>query len=1219
MKGWNLENLQDQGEQNQNKWELIEEISLDSLYEEPETEEEDDETTILEDVEDYATQAAAGPVDMVENTIDLFAGEAGGPKLVFNIPGVENYNPKYPFVWKMSDEDFDALKAEDKISYLPKIAESDSVGAQFTRDMTNILSGIYGGSVISNFGKGVIKGAGGKVPNVLSKWIAPGILGSLFSFKPHEPRLSDSVAELVENTPLEITQPFFEWLKSDKDSSKTEERFKIALESVLLDFGVIGGLKTGKAIFNKIYGVFKRDKNLLKAELNNATPEELAEINAREIAEITGAKTSSDLPFKGTLWDRPGAKESDLPFKGTLWDQPGAKTSLDIPSAYPPVKVLGKSPTDKVLEKVLILDQPAFRKMAIDLANGIYGSQGKVFNTNYIKELGPKKAMSVIANSLEKEFRTIHRKNIPKGPKTLKDIGESGFKIAEELDAARWSKVLSGTADELGLEHDLFFKIMSRDLDNVAGLEARILAYRTVLTQLSDDLGKSVMSVMNGTTKENGLYSMAKVMNDWSDLRKMLTVFGEVRRTTARATTAQRIPIPTKPLDLSKVDPNLAGLRKALNEAGMDEKSFGAFAETIGLAKTPLHRIRILEEATEALWTRGVRGVIELYRGLLLANVKTHVTNTLSGMIETTVTPMTRMMGGMVTFDKQVMKEAMGQYMGMFLGFRSSAGKAIESIIRERNVLDPLGTKIDGMRGQRRHAIAMDKLVKDSSYWHPFNWATLAVNAFGKVSRGSLRLLGGEDEFFKQLNYRGQAYTEILSKLPVNLTRVQRKQFIAKELDKYFDDLGRATDKDKLQYAREVTFTEELRQGTFSSTIHNALVNRPEFQVVFPFWRTPWNIAVRAIERTPGLNILSKTARARFASKDPNQRAQAIGNVALGGLLYGAAVSYIIDGSITGGGPADPDLNRIWRNAGNQPYSIKLPSGKWVSYNRLDPIMLPFVFLSTVYENAWKFNDNREELDDIVGAGLLAFTKALGDRTYMSGMRIIMDGLQASKTNNLDLLERTGGQLAIGAIPSVIMQQYEMGQEVGLYGGAEGFREAINFTEKITRKLAPVTGYAAIKHNWLTGEPIASPFGYNTGIPVTSDQPDPVLMELVRMGRSIDPPDTKIGNVELDGYQYAELNRLIGSSEIQGLKLRDALEQFMMGTKEYDFDPNRVYNQNYDDFRVKGVKNIIRMYKDLGRKLLMKDNPDLMEAFIQDRTNSAYVGAGYEQIFDLNQ
>ena len=565
MKGWNLENLQDQGEQNQNKWELIEEISLDSLYEEPEAEEEEeeDETTILEDVGDYATQAAAGPVDMVENTIDLFAGEAGGPKLVFNIPGVENYNPKYPFVWKMSDEDFDALKAEDKISYLPKIAESDSVGAQFTRDMTNVLSGIYGGTVISNFGKGVITGAGGKVPNILSKWIAPGMLGSLFSFKPHEPRLSDSVAELVENTPLEITQPFFEWLKSDEDSSKTEERFKIALESVLLDFGVIGGLKTGKAIFNKIYGVFKRDKNLLKAELNNATPEELAEINAREIAEITGAKTS-----------------------------------LDLPSAYPPVKVLGKSPTDKVLEKVLILDQPAFRKMAIDLANGVYVSQGKVFNTNYIKELGPKKAMSVIADSLEKEFRTIHRKDIPKGPKTLKDIGESGFKIAEELDAARWSKVLSGTADELGLEHDLFFKIMSRDLDNVAGLEARILAYRTVLTQLSDDLGESVMSVMNGTTKENGLYSMAKVMNDWSDLRKMLTVFGEVRRTTARATTAQRIPIPTKPLDLSKVDPNLAGLRKALNEAGMEEKSFGAFAETIGLAKTPLHRIRILEEAT---------------------------------------------------------------------------------------------------------------------------------------------------------------------------------------------------------------------------------------------------------------------------------------------------------------------------------------------------------------------------------------------------------------------------------------------------------------------------------------------------------------------------------------------------------------------------------------------------------------------------------------------
>ena len=42
--------------------------------------------------------------------------------------------------------------------------------------------------------------------------------------------------------------------------------------------------------------------------------------------------------------------------------------------------------------------------MAIDLANGVYVSQGKVFNTNYIKELGPKKTMSVIADSLEKKW-----------------------------------------------------------------------------------------------------------------------------------------------------------------------------------------------------------------------------------------------------------------------------------------------------------------------------------------------------------------------------------------------------------------------------------------------------------------------------------------------------------------------------------------------------------------------------------------------------------------------------------------------------------------------------------------------------------------------------------------------------------------------------------------------------------------------------------------------
>ena len=83
------------------------------------------------------------------------------------------------------------------------------------------------------------------------------------------------------------------------------------------------------------------------------------------------------------------------------------------------------------------------------------------------------------------------------------------------------------------------------------------------------------------------------------------------------------------------------------------------------------------------------------------------------------------------------------------------------------------------------------------------------------------------------------------------------------------------------------------------------------------------------------------------------------------------------------------------------------------------------------------------------------------------------------------------------------------------------------------------------------------------------------------MGRSIDPPDTRIGNVELNGPQYAELNRLIGTIRGEnGMNLMQSLETFMR-TPEYNLDPNRKYNENYDDWRVEGVKKIIRGYKKI--------------------------------------
>ena len=133
-----------------------------------------------------------------------------------------------------------------------------------------------------------------------------------------------------------------------------------------------------------------------------------------------------------------------------------------------------------------------------------------------------------------------------------------------------------------------------------------------------------------------------------------------------------------------------------------------------------------------------------------------------------------------------------------------------------------------------------------------------------------------------------------------------------------------------------------------------------------------------------------------------------------------------------------------------------------------------------------------------------------------------------------------------------------------------------------------------------------------------NDEPDIYIDEVVRMGRSIDPPDTKIGNVKLDGPQYAELNRIIGTIKNgQGMTLHDSLKAFM-STDEYQLDPNRIYNDIYEDWRIAGVRKIMRAYKDAGRKTLISNNPEIMQEFIEDKVNKASVMSGGTQLFDLN-
>jgi len=1125
-------------------------------------------------------------IDNVENVItgmnNLVLPEVADSKLMLNIPGLQNYDPARPYVFTMSGREFRALKREKKATYLPVIVDDKTEAGKFTRDMSKVVSSLVSGKKVTDrmLSSPMFKSVPPRAIELL-EYTTPGAVASPLPFMPYEERVSNMIAESVQDTPVEFVAPFFEWLQADPENSVAEERFKMLLESYVLD-----------TAFRPVYNLLKGRKELIRAELDGKSVEEIATIEQQAMSRMLATKiTQAEVPLSRV-------KQTKSAVQKVL------NAKLEDPT------ILASPHTAKQIVNNLVHGD--FKAIHPDSYSGY-----KVFNTKYMENEGAAEALNMFETLIRKEMLTrVPDLKVPKGPKTFAEMDKAGIKLAETIQGNRILNVVEDTAQGMGVERDTLMELMMKDLNDLAGLEVRVLAYRGVIAQMGAELQSLRHQIQKNPSSQ---ILQGQFHNALLQLEDSLRVFGEVRRIPARTTTVQRIRIPDIDGAGNMSRKEADDLAKALEDSGMDTKKVTLMAELLGLGKTPMHTARLAELGKETVMERGWRGLLEFYRGMLLASIKTHATNMISGFAETLIVPTARMVGSAVLRDKQAMQEVGSHFVGLTHGFRPALSKMIESMVQERNILDPLGTKVDGLVSPHGHAIAMEPLRNGSTMWHPYNWATAFVNGVGKFSRLSLRLLGGEDEFFKQWNYRAQAYSKIVKDMPRGLNKKARDAYVSRELDNYFDDMGRATDEDLKQYARKITFTEELMQGSRSAKLQELAKKIPLFQFFIPFIRTPTNIMVRFAERTPILGAFTKTTREMLESGDPNLRAQVIGNQAIGMALYGTALGYIMDGTVTGSGPIDPDRNRLWKAAGNEPYSIKTPWG-WQSYNRLDPTFMPFVFMTSAYENGYKFNENKDDYADIVMMGAVGFMRAVTDRTYLQGLKQMFEMVQAALQGNTDRVGMAFAQMGANVIPSIIGQQYEIGQHFGWYEGAEGFREAIQWQEKFLRRVPQLTQYNAVKHNWITGEPIVSPVGYNTGFPVSNKEPNPYIDEIVRMGRSIDPPDTKIGNVELNGEQYAELSRLIGTIRNgEGDTLLEALTKFMKDPEFGGPDPNRVYNETYEDRRIAGVRAIMRAYKDAGRKTLLKSDPALMQEFVEDKINKASVMSGGTQLFDLNE
>lgn len=265
------------------------------------------------------------------------------------------------------------------------------------------------------------------------------------------------------------------------------------------------------------------------------------------------------------------------------------------------------------------------------------------------------------------------------------------------------------------------------------------------------------------------------------------------------------------------------------------------------------------------------------------------------------------------------LNEIHAQAMGMLQGMREGGSIAVTAF-KKNEPTDAL-TKIENFRNGRD---TFDVSFGDSTTAQALNGA---MKFWGGLVTLPSRALMAEDEFFKAVGYRME-----LNALVTREANKEYRNLIKSGVDETTAANQSAALHQKLlveptpeieeaakAMASTVTFTRDLEEGLQGA--QKFLKDTPILKIFFPFVKTPTNIMMEAMSRTPALNLASPRFWADF-NAGGIQRDMAMARVTLGaGIIYGAG-SYALDGRITGYGPMRAEDKAALEGTGWQQFSF---------------------------------------------------------------------------------------------------------------------------------------------------------------------------------------------------------------------------------------------------------------------------------------------------------
>lgn len=517
-----------------------------------------------------------------------------------------------------------------------------------------------------------------------------------------------------------------------------------------------------------------------------------------------------------------------------------------------------------------------------------------------------------------------------------------------------------------------------------AGLSETLLAVRNLLyTEVSklDALADEVIDAAGNV--KGGANELLNFRQQFELVSNLQTQFKGAQTEVARSLGIFRMPMDQGP-----------GAMRDINLANLMQE-FGGQDNLTDLARAyktlPPGRQRAQAAQKLTKFKKFTNAAFEVWMNLLLSGPITHTKNFVSaGLATFGEVPINLMAAGIgtarrgfggeggVTFG-EVRAQAFGQLMGIREAF-SAAGKSYRT-----GEIPIAGTKLMDTAGPRQgRAPAFSS--KAFEYGGIFAPAVDAIGSFLTLGRVPTRALQFEDTFWKVVTQRGSLYQQAYrAAKEQNLSNDDAATFIAE----FVSNPPTAAVKEADDLARLVTLQQPL-ETKLGKVVQGAA--RVGFMRWFlPFVTTPYNAFSFAFEHTP-LARFTENHKNAMTSGDPARMDRARARKALGSTAAATVGFMAASGYITGGGPKDPGLREAQKRQGWRPYSIKV-DGEYYSYAGGEPYSTIIGITADMVEVAQLGLADQDDLDEIAGAIVFAFSKNMTNKTFMEGFSRLIDAM----------------------------------------------------------------------------------------------------------------------------------------------------------------------------------------------------------------------------------